>query len=853
MSVRAFDWKEGRGGASRSSSAIAGASLALLVLAVGIDVVRADIPNGRQISATRLGTRNNNQWRIWAIEQGGGVATVQQDSSPWTWTQRGNGGSTASRGITAVWWVDGTGHHERAYYVGASGSLFEYAIVDGASPTWTEIVPPSGETLTGYVAGLTGIWDGGPYRYTVVAATTTDGDFYIAIRNVTTDGSWIWSRKATAYHTSLPLATSKNPAEDIWSFLGSKSDDTLGMVRWDPATGWDAYDQGSPGVGVCRSIAAAQAQLSSSTYRLYVFCTATDTNEDRVRIAYGTSETDTSLSWFSLTLPDSQPVDRSGNSLAATSRPDNDDETEYAIDGYCLGEGDDHLYRLKRTTSGWSVQDLGDAGPGELIFTDGGMVALEENPRTLQGPTSRGVFVGGIGSGIGYLYARSDDLVPRPWEALGGGRPLHDVSGDDLPRAESMISEWQGKMLAAAMIRPDPPDDAYVQAFWSNTDGYTWSGPVTLPDNGFQYYADPTVAFTDAGKAYVTMTGVDFADIDGDGEGDCDPAAGLVGSEAHFVTTTDGTTYSAPVTIAASPTLIDHPWMGIDRSRSPNRLHFAWLRLDTDTLEYRYYDDGVGFGPVETLSTDGGPPTLTVGADGGVFVAWIDAGSVRVCKLSADFTGCDATPYVLTGDWDVDVAPLPLPGGEHIRATHSWSIRASRANSNKLYYGFQRTEADGDHKDIYVSVGTYDETAKTWSWSTPEEARTPVDDDIDQFNPALNVTWSGGVTESVHASWYDRDESCSGGSNYCIRRKRSWSERAHSFLYLNSSQQGELTDPALLPLHCRDESQRFIGDFQEGEGVSLHSHHIWSHAPISSPSVTARLEQGLLSAGAHVY
>jgi len=120
------------------------------------------------------------------------------------------------------------------------------------------------------------------------------------------------------------------------------------------------------------------------------------------------------------------------------------------------------------------------------------------------------------------------------------------------------------------------------------------------------------------------------------------------------------------------------------------------------------------------------------------------------------------------------------------------------------------------------------------------------------------VNSGGEGYEGITLSWYDRNDStgCPGGSNYCLKRKRSWSGNGGlSFLYAQASQTGALTNVAVLPRSCitGPTVYRYVGDYQDGNGVALHSHHLWASAPIGSADPTALLTQGFVSASGFYY
>jgi len=595
----------------------------------------------QQLTASRPLPSDENRVRVWAVRDDDHLVSVWQDSgNNWHWTDHGLVPSPPEPQLAAVSYELGSDHHERVWFVGADGKLHELDVLNNATATWTSYDPPTGATFTGQIAAMKGTYFN---QWLTVGLTTTDGTLRRAVGSASVhDLNYVAS--GSGYDTTSQITATVSAAENVWTVFARKTNGTVGFFRW-TGFGWVTGNAGAPSdVDVGWSLAAAQGPLSSSTYGLHLWATA-DVPENEVRVALATSASDTTFVWTH-TNTGAAPAGIFG--LAAASRPNG---SFSALDGF-VHAVDDHLYRDTRTSSSWPWNAV-DLGTGLEIESNAGdsVTALGTGFGY-----SRVAWLGRMG-GASYLYSRMGNGGPDElwrYEAHGDDpSPQRRINSGSVPHTEVMMDDWRGRSLAAAMVRPDngdpnPNDDfSYIQAMWSDDDGETWGAPVTMSSTAeglsYNYQADPTVAFTDTGKAFVAWINVQFP-------GNFD-LSNIDRQAVVFTTTTDGSTYTAPTVVASGDgtPVMDHPWMEIDRSRSPNRLHFIWWDgYSAGPTMYTCLDDGATcpttstdccqapcstppcLGPTRDLSTEwgivGGPPTMTVGGDGSVYAAWSPQG-----------------------------------------------------------------------------------------------------------------------------------------------------------------------------------------------------------------------------------
>jgi hypothetical protein len=221
---------------------------------------------------------------------------------------------------------------------------------------------------------------------------------------------------------------------------------------------------------------------------------------------------------------------------------------------------------------------------------------------------------------------------------VGGGQPRKSLSylqmAGELPVAPvlplvpgpdtSMCMSWEPTIA----VDPNAPATIAVAQFLtilvSFDGGNTFPATVTAP--GTNPGGDPSLAFDSQGRLFLTYL--------------CSPGAGRDVCISGY-TCNAGTASCAllpgawPVNIAAQAGVggnnADKEWIAADTfvgSANTDRLHVAWIRLDTNPWStwVSFSDDGQNWSAAQQLSAaDEGnawPVHLAVGTDGAVYVAW---------------------------------------------------------------------------------------------------------------------------------------------------------------------------------------------------------------------------------------
>jgi hypothetical protein len=504
-----------------------------------------------------------------------------------------------------------------------------------------------------------------------------------------------------------------------------------------------------------------------------------------------------------------------------------------------------HAYET--TNLGWT-----SLGPlDECTSLLGGLVA---HPDT--GNTEIAYLIGRLGI-ADYLVSRTTASGTGPWFVHGSGYRVSPLLQNSLSsHAETFVSDRRGSLYSAGVVRPIPPDPAFVETTWSFNDGlndYTAVEPPRAkyaePSNYYDYVSDATTAITSSGAGYVLALGVEWPS---------DPVCtdpGLPGvntnTNVYYNTTTNGLYSGSPITIATSPGINDHPWMALDRPG--NKLHIVW-RPPTQVVNYCTIDLTSGVStcaaPVTLPAPMGGPPVVVLDAAGTPFVTSNPGGAIYLCRVAPASDGqkcCVWDPTQLCGVGlnvpvnmsnevagmdESDVTMLDVIGchqntclGGRIRTEGGWALATSPAVAGRLYYATHAGNfvAPGSGKDIVVSRSWFDGRPGTWTAPVTPGSSYPTDD-TDQFFPAISVSYSGNQ-DQLFVNWYDRRFDVGGCHNHFIWPMYAVSGDSGSTWwgadFLRDPQ--DATNPCSLPVRCFD-GTLFIGDYHSVAGEKYHTH-----------------------------
>lgn len=841
------------------------APIVLLLLATASEAGAVALKGSSRIEAVN---RSGDLRWVWARNTSGEILAMDSNNNVgagWINFGKPNGVSVNINGVAGTSWDTGAGWSQHVFYVGSDGNFYEGVKIGAGPVTWTGYTFVSGQTLTGHLAAGQVIADTSGTRMIAVVGTTTSGLLYRFTRNIGgTSASWTNSSGGRTWATDLPLASSVHPSQlGSLSFYGSMVSGTsteLGMVHYDSGGGWSVGARGNPGFPVCGSIAASEAQITSTTFRRYVVCTRADANSATIAFAYGTSDTDTVFDWITQTLPASVSTTR-GNVVASTAQDVGGGLT--SIDQYVMAT-DNHLYRQTRDSTGLnSPIDLGHIAEADWGF--GGMSATSSIDTY-----SRVFYLARIDSSVGsdayYLYERTGNnviLTFHEHQNYGAGNSLRPVVSSG-PYAEGMIGEYGGTVSAAMIHRPgnsgpNGTDFPRVHAFRSDNDTHTMASAEILGNQvggrTYNYVVDPTVAVTQNRRTYVLQLGVERST--------CYGTNAATGAAVYLKRIDEGgTTYTTtPITSVQlgtpqTPTPIDHPAMDIEHGSgsSPDRLHMAWWQtIPPQQIQYAFLDDGLAPSSIVNLTGAApnnvlGPPRVAANDLGDVYVYTHVSTSqnpplwaIKVCKLNSQLAACDGGWSTVATDFAATDTRVNAGGqAQEIRTTTGYSLAASQRTAGVVHLCYQAEEANDNPacpgrrcKDIRCRRGAF--TGGTFNWSAQEPVG-PQNDGRDQFNPEVSLTYktftyqtSIATEGEVYVFWYDRN-SDSQNRYYRIRVARSLNGgSSYTTRWLVSTD----SDPADLPLHCSNANGNlfFIGDYSASKASILHTHALFVTTP----------------------
>lgn len=412
-------------------------------------------------------------------------------------------------GLAATGYTSGSDVYEIVLYVGTDNSLNFGIVVNDGVTTWYHSSAPTGKTLTGKLAATTFVYS--PYRYLLVGLTTTDGKLYRYVANLSLGvvGAWADSSAGLNWSPSFQLSASAGGSGAVGTIYGAHtpSSESLGMLRW-TGSGWAITNLGRPsGKRACRSIAAAEGNLTglSTGYRVLIACTSFLVVPE-VYVATATSETATSVTWHTYASPNSLYY----QNVTAVLRPASVVTAAKAIDVYLSGILQNRLHKATQTSSSFSIIDLGSNPDGGLAdFAAGDLVAVA------RGTSSRAFFVDRL-NGRDYLYERyggTTAQIPQAYRAFDRGNVSSETATTSDHTAEAKASSWQGIMAVNAMRRPGtggPTDWPTVHLSYADASGFYPDVTVTNTAGGntHEYVADPTVAVTDQRNIYGSPRGL---------------------------------------------------------------------------------------------------------------------------------------------------------------------------------------------------------------------------------------------------------------------------------------------------------------------------------------------------------
>ncbi len=819
-----------------------------LLLVVPASAVAVDLTAGAQTASTPHQDDGGQQmWRVWARRDDAQLYALTYDQQPAPfWADYS--GSVGPKGVSAASFSTGGGaYSEWACYVGTDGQPRTVRASDGSTDVWGI---PGGQSFTGHVASH--MIKVGTTNYFQCFATTNQGRVYVHRRNVVGAcpgaacvQSWLDSQNNA--RTDTPIAASNSSDRVVGRMYYVNTAGQIRMSRVNAGV-WlhAAFDQIAGGLTPCGTMTAAEAPQGAGAfdYRTALICTQRVTADTTVYIAYQ-DQVDEGLvggawdvTWNTRSFADT--IANSGYASTVLTSPFG---TYPAFDAYVLTKTTNKILHI-RQTQGSSWTQLADLGQDpEATLRSGGLAAT----RWRSGATDvvRVNYLGEyLTGGVDRMFSRiglESYLASNPWSWLAhqSGDPRHTIVSGGNGHSEASAATWRGKWAVASMsIVTDLTlvnADTWVDLFWSNDDGDTWTGPTAFPvaPAPWDIILDPAVDFDDTGTAWVSAVGDCNGNCQNPEPGNC--VAGGVHTTQYF-TTTDGVTLGPLNPNGNLPKQTpahheDHTWLAIERlAAAPDNVHWAWFEWDpsptppvgtgcgtsgtcpSDVVSYVAHATNQNIGPktvVETGTPAGQPARRTgtpfmllgPGAAPVRVIAWRsditgNQRDVRICRLAADNL-CDTQPgqprlstsLAALGMGIEASDELSVQGGSPPIITNrgiGWAMYVSPTDPNRVYYVHQCLENNGDtiadldgqeEKDICFATLTVDPVNKFWTPGPPVMI-AGFNDNRDQAFPTLTVHPIGSATspstyrDGVFVTYYDRSVDCPGGEiNRCFQSR----------------------------------------------------------------------------------
>ena len=265
--------------------------------------------------------------------------------------------------------------------------------------------------------------------------------------------------------------------------------------------------------------------------------------------------------------------------------------------------------------------------------------------------------------------------------------------------------------------------------------GATWSDSLLVGTLTYPRASDPVMSYTADGDILACVLSLT-------------PDESI--SAIHvYRSTNSGTSWSEPVAAvdeSGSFGFEDKQWINVDRTNSPyrNRVYIPWTRFGANTnimLTYSLSPLQFSF-PVQVSDVPSVQwPTVTVGPDGTVYVAWISF-AYGLIMFDRSFDGG------VTWGADMFVSPVGITsatinGGITVFAYPAMEADISGGLYNgRIYILYSNRAADG-RLDLYLRKST-DQGS---NWTTPTRVNDdPLGNNVDQFHPWISVDESGILT-----------------------------------------------------------------------------------------------------------
>ena len=311
------------------------------------------------------------------------------------------------------------------------------------------------------------------------------------------------------------------------------------------------------------------------------------------------------------------------------------------------------------------------------------------------------------------------DPVEAAWYAV--------ITGSGTITASNSVNlrSWQRGILNAN-------DPSAPLPFCNGSRRYEIAGPFRVPGNGFYYYGDASIGYTDFGSDDGTATGIDsFVLVYNQPVNTNNFQQGLIGvfDDAGRIELEAGTDYYVLVTpFCDSPALATGEWAFVLAPQGPlvinGGLNDAWFNPATDGQGFFInVFEGVDFMFVGQFTFQSGGAAMSVTSDGRV------GGSLEA-------VGDDSQRWLTAnGSWDGNVATLDVvntSGGQFDSAT------PMPTNTPAGTYGTM--EIDFENDCINATV-TYD----LFGASPPEQGTIPLRRIVPDENNVMNCTDRGAL------------------------------------------------------------------------------------------------------------